>query len=146
MLSSIFLATLLLGTTSAGLATPSRFRSLTPRAAPYATTANELTNGTACKSVTMIYARGTTQNGNIGDADNVGPVMMNALAANIGADKLAVQGVDYDADITGFLSNLIGVDEEGAQRMADLVALVRVHPGLRREMGCSGRHVKKLAC
>lgn len=72
--------------------------------------------------MTLIYARGTTQNGNIGAAGDVGPLMMNNVSALIGADKLAVQGVDYDADVVGFLGNLVGVDDEGAQTMADLVS------------------------
>ncbi|CAN8100551.1 unnamed protein product [Discula destructiva] len=94
---------------------------VSPRAAPYDTTANELTDGTACRAVTLIYARGTTQDGNIGAAGDVGPLMMNNLSAILGADQLAVQGVDYDADISGFLQNFFGADDEGAQTMADLV-------------------------
>lgn len=46
---------------------------------------------------------------------------MNNLSAIVGADALAVQGVDYDADVFGFLQ---GGDPEGSQTMADLVALV----------------------
>ncbi|KAJ4421070.1 hypothetical protein N0V82_003974 [Gnomoniopsis sp. IMI 355080] len=95
--------------------------SLVSRAAPYATTANELSDGTPCRDVTLIYARGTTQDGNIGAAGDVGPLMMNNLSAIIGADKLAVQGVDYDADVAGFLGNLVGADDDGAKTMADLV-------------------------
>lgn len=98
--------------------------SLLPRVAPYDTTSNELVDGTACRAVTLIYARGTTQNGNIGAAGDVGPLMMNNVSALIGADKLAVQGVDYDADVIGFLGNLLGVDDAGAQTMADLVSRV----------------------
>lgn len=90
----------------------------------YATTANELTDGTPCRDVTVIYARGTTQDGNIGAAGDVGPLMLNNLSAIIGADKLAVQGVDYNADIIGFLGNLVGVDDAGAQTMTDLVTQV----------------------
>lgn len=97
---------------------------LQPRAAPYATTSNELTDGTACRAVTLVYARGTTQDGNIGAAGDVGPLMMNNLSAIIGADQLAVQGVDYDADVAGFLGNLVGVDDAGAQAMADTVSKV----------------------
>lgn len=94
------------------------------RATSYAKTSNELTDGTACRDVTLIYARGTTQSGNIGEAGDVGPLMMNNLSALIGADNLAVQGVDYDATVTGFLGNLIGVDDKGSQTMADLVSKV----------------------
>lgn len=100
-------------------------RALVPRQAPYNTTSNELTDaGSVCKDVTMIYARGTTQDGNIGVAGDVGPDTMDALAAIIGTERLAVQGVDYDADVTGFLGNFIGLEDDGVQTMADLVVLV----------------------
>ncbi|KAJ0123001.1 cutinase precursor [Diaporthe amygdali] len=89
-------------------------------AAVYAGTANELTDGTPCRAVTLIYARGTTQSGNIGAAGDVGPLMMNNLSTIIGASNLAVQGVDYAADIFGFLA---GGDAKGSQTMADLATL-----------------------
>ncbi|KAH8759009.1 cutinase [Diaporthe sp. PMI_573] len=88
-------------------------------AAAYAGTANELTDGTPCRAVTLIYARGTTQNGNIGAAGDVGPLMMNNLSSIIGASNLAVQGVTYAADIFGFLA---GGDAAGSQLMANLTA------------------------
>lgn len=86
----------------------------------YATTANELTDGTACRAVTVIYARGTTQDGNIGASGDVGPLFLNNLSSLVGAAQLAVQGVDYAADVLGFLQ---GGDAKGSQKMADLVAL-----------------------
>lgn len=91
----------------------------------YADTANELTDGTACRDVTLIYARGTTQDGNIGASGDVGPLFMNNLSSILGASALAVQGVDYDASILGFLA---GGDADGSQTMADLVALVSGFP------------------
>lgn len=101
-------------------------RTVIPRQASYDTTANELTDeGSACRAVTLIYARGTTHPGNIGAADDVGPLMMNALSALVGPENLAVQGVDYDADVVGFLGNLVGIDDDGVQTMADLVVQVR---------------------
>lgn len=93
-------------------------------AAAYADTANELTDGTPCREVTLIYARGTTQDGNIGAAGDVGPVFMDELAGIIGADALAVQGVDYPADVVGFLA---GGSPSGSRTMANLVALVSCH-------------------
>jgi hypothetical protein len=84
-------------------------------------TFNQLVDGTACRKVTVIYARGTTQDGNVGDSEAVGPLMFNALAASIGVENLAVQGVDYSASILGFLA---GGDSKGAQKMADLVNTV----------------------
>lgn len=109
------------------LSLPSALASLfhTKRDAPYATTANELTDGTtACRAVTLIYARGTNQAGNIGDASAVGPLFFNNISALIGPTNLAVQGVDYDADVDGYLGNLFGTSEEGVQAMTDLVNLV----------------------
>lgn len=47
--------------------------------------------------------------------------MMNNLSTIIGASNLAVQGVDYAADIFGFLA---GGDAKGSQTMADLATLV----------------------
>jgi len=55
----------------------------------YGATSNELAE---CKPVTIIFARGTFEPGNIGLL--AGPPFFDALSANIG-DKLAVQGVPY---------------------------------------------------
>ncbi|EEY19848.1 cutinase [Verticillium alfalfae VaMs.102] len=53
----------------------------TIKARQYASaTSNQLIDGTPCRRVTLIYARGTTQDGNVGDAAAVGPVFFNALA------------------------------------------------------------------
>ncbi|TDZ49659.1 Cutinase [Colletotrichum trifolii] len=82
-------------------------------------TFNQLTDGTPCRKVTLIYARGTTQDGNVGDAASEGPTFFNALAARIGASNLAVQGVDYAANIFGFLA---GGDAAGSTTMANLVS------------------------
>ncbi|TQN64821.1 Cutinase, partial [Colletotrichum shisoi] len=82
-------------------------------------TFNQLTDGTPCRKVTLIWARGTTQSGNVGDADSEGPVFFNALASLVGASNLAVQGVDYPASIFGFLA---GGDPDGSTTMANLVA------------------------
>jgi cutinase len=84
-------------------------------------TLNQLTDGTPCRDVTVIYARGTTQDGNVGDAMAVGPLFFNALAADIGESTFAVQGVTYTASILGFLA---GVSESGSVEMANLVTQV----------------------
>jgi cutinase len=84
-------------------------------------TYNQLIDGTACRAVTLIYARGTTQAGNVGDPAAVGPLFFNNLAGLIGASNLAVQGIDYAANIFGFLA---GGDSDGSQKMAELVATV----------------------
>jgi hypothetical protein len=91
---------------------------LQPRQFNSTDTLNQLTDGAPCRSITVIYARGTTQDGNIGAAGDVGPLFFNALAANVGgADKMAVQGVDYDATVIHFLE---GGDSDGGDTMADL--------------------------
>lgn len=82
---------------------------------------NQLTDGTPCRAVTLIYARGTTQAGNVGDSAAVGPVFFNNLAQRIGANNLAVQGVTYPANIAGFLA---GGDANGSRTMAQLAARV----------------------
>jgi cutinase len=84
-------------------------------------TYNQLTDGTPCRPVTMIYARGTTQAGNVGDSAAVGPVLFNNLASRIGLNNLAVQGVTYAANIAGYLA---GGDAAGSRTMADLIARV----------------------
>lgn len=113
--------------------TTTRRRRLVPSSPPhvvkraaYAVRANEIVDGeTACRDVTVVYARGTTQNGNIGAAGDVGPVFMNALAGLVGAENIAVQGVEYDADISGFLKHLAGTGDEGVEHMASLVTQVQ---------------------
>ncbi|KAI6618491.1 hypothetical protein MCOR08_009039 [Pyricularia oryzae] len=78
-------------------------------------TYNQLTDGTPCRDITVIYARGTTQDGNVGDPAAVGPLIFNALAGIVGTDRLAVQGVTYAANILGFL---LGGDPNGGKVMA----------------------------
>ncbi|KAH8677859.1 cutinase-domain-containing protein [Xylariales sp. PMI_506] len=69
----------------------------------------------ACKGMTVIFARGTTETGNVGTL--TGPPFFQALATQTNND-LAVQGVDYPADIPGFLE---GGDPTGSTTMATLV-------------------------
>ncbi|OBT39138.1 hypothetical protein VE00_09691 [Pseudogymnoascus sp. WSF 3629] len=79
-------------------------------------TRNDLTDGSACKAVTVIFARGTTESGNVGTL--TGPPFFSALATAIGTGNLAIQGVDYPANVVGFLA---GGDAAGSKNMADLV-------------------------
>ncbi|KAF1829357.1 cutinase precursor [Decorospora gaudefroyi] len=82
-------------------------------------TYNQLTDGTPCRPITVIYARGTTQAGNVGAPDVEGPTFFNALAARVGGTgQLAIQGVDYPANIFGFLA---GGDAGGATTMFNLI-------------------------
>lgn len=84
--------------------------------------ADELTDGTPCRDVTVIWARGTGQQGNIGEPTDVGPMFLDDLAAIVGTDSLAAQGVDYDASVDEFEE---GGDPVGSALMANLTALVR---------------------
>ncbi|KAJ4986014.1 Cutinase 2 [Stagonosporopsis vannaccii] len=82
-------------------------------------TYNQLTDGTACRPVTVIYARGTTQEGNVGSPDSEGPTFFNALASRLGGvSRLAIQGVTYPANVFGFLA---GGDSNGATTMFNLI-------------------------
>jgi hypothetical protein len=83
---------------------------------------NQLTDGTACRPITVIYARGTLQAGNVGDSRAVGPLFFNNLASKVGGtSKLAIQGVTYSASINGFSQ---GGDPAGSTTMATLINTV----------------------
>jgi|SRR5690242_4130251 len=85
-------------------------------------TYNQLTDGTACRPITVIYARGTTQEGNVGSPDSEGPTFFNALAGRLGGvNRLAIQGVTYSANVFGFLA---GGDSAGATTMFNLINTV----------------------
>lgn len=81
-------------------------------------TFNQLTDGSACRDVSLIFARGTTSPGNVGEAGSEGPTFFNAVASRIGASRLAVQGVNYSASVLGFLA---GGDAAGATTMFNLI-------------------------
>lgn len=68
-----------------------------------------------CKPITVIYARGTIELGNVGSL--AGPPFFNALDVKYGADKIGVQGVDYPATFGGYL---VGGDPGGAATLASL--------------------------
>jgi cutinase len=104
---------------------------------------NQLTDGTACRPISVcisrvvnqdcadvewqvIYARGTSQQGNVGDSQAVGPLFFNNLASRVGGtSQLAIQGVTYPANVAGFLA---GGDAAGSTTMANLISSVRGHP------------------
>jgi len=76
------------------------------------TTYNEL--GGPCKKYTVIFARGTTEPGNVGIL--VGPPFFEALKSLVGASEVTIQGVNnYDASIDGYLE---GGDPGGSAFMA----------------------------
>lgn len=85
-------------------------------------TYNQLTDGTACRAISVIYARGTSQQGNVGDAAAVGPLFFNQIASRVGGtSKLAIQGVTYSASVLGFLQ---GGDAAGSTTMTNLISSV----------------------
>ncbi len=105
-----------MGALSAALSQRNNDASLTPlekRQNEFSDTRNELAE---CKPVTVIFARGTIELGNVGSI--TGPPFFAALAATIGGDNFAVQGVDYPATIGGYLK---GGDPGGAATAAALL-------------------------
>ncbi|KAF8214966.1 cutinase [Mycena galopus ATCC 62051] len=67
----------------------------------------------ACSDVIVIFARGTTETAPIGTI--VGPPLQAALQTALGGKSLTFTGVDYPADIAGFLE---GGDPQGSATMA----------------------------
>jgi cutinase len=78
-------------------------------------TRNDLNNG-KCGDMMVIFSRGTTETGNVGTI--AGPPFFSALSSAMGASAVSVQGVEYPADIPGFLA---GGDAAGSKTMAALV-------------------------
>lgn len=59
-----------------------------------------------CKEFTLLFARGTTEMGTLGSV--VGPGLQRDVQAALGADKVAVEGVAYPADMGGIMSESTG--------------------------------------
>ncbi|KAI2776011.1 carbohydrate esterase family 5 protein [Daldinia loculata] len=81
------------------------------------TTANEFLEG-ECRDVIFIYARGSTQDGNIGE--DPGPQTIDQLKAALGTNAIAAQGVDYPALLIDNLRTG-GCDPEDADNMRALI-------------------------
>ncbi|KAH7119579.1 cutinase [Dendryphion nanum] len=79
------------------------------------TTRDDMMQSISCTDVTVIFARGTTEPGNIGLV--TGPPFIDALKEQLGSKSLAVQGVKYPATFAGF--NLNGT--EGVSSMTDFI-------------------------
>ena len=92
------------------------FSSILPRVLT-SDTQNDLIDGTPCKAITVLFARGTTSPGNMGTS--TGPPFVQAIGALVGTSNIAVQGIDYPASIIGFLQ---GGDTAGGTLMASLTA------------------------
>jgi cutinase len=83
---------------------------------------NDVING-VCKPVTYIFARGTTEIGNMGST--VGPALQLALESAFGQNNVATQGVTYPADIAGAISGALNPGlAQGARTMASLTQQV----------------------
>lgn len=93
----------------------------------YMTTYNDLTKG-QCGDVTLIFARGTAEPGNVGAL--VGPEFYAALQMALGSSSLVFQGVnDYDATVTEYF--------QGGSKTAAANMLVPFH------LGCAPGNAKK---
>jgi cutinase len=86
---------------------------LSPRGL-YDITQNGLSN--PCKPITIIFARGTAEPGNVGLL--AGPPFFGALGNLLNPSNIAVQGVDYPASIPGYL---VGGSPDGSTKFAQLV-------------------------
>ena len=69
----------------------------TPQGSGGGTTEDGVKNKNCCTDVTVIYARGTGESGNVGFVS--GPPMFKSLRAKLGAARATVQGVDYPASV-----------------------------------------------
>ncbi|KAK8127875.1 carbohydrate esterase family 5 protein [Apiospora sp. TS-2023a] len=85
--------------------------------AGYSTSEDDLEEG-RCGDVVVIFARGTTEPGNVGAL--AGPPLFEALRQSMGTagKTVAVQGVEYPASFTGYLQ---GGDKAGSRQMATMV-------------------------
>lgn len=122
-MKSFFLASVLLGLTATAVpiddVKPRGFEKMAAASKPevierisFSTTRNELGQ---CAPITVIFARGTVEPGNVGDL--AGPQLFNALDILYGDSNVAVQGVNYPATIAGYLG---GGDVGGAATLAAL--------------------------
>ena len=89
----------------------------TVTAAATGDTANEFLEG-GCRDVIFLYARGSTQDGNVGDTP--GPQTIDALKAALGDSVVAAQGLEYPASL---LDNLRaeGCDPDDAENFGELI-------------------------
>jgi cutinase len=56
-----------------------------------------------CKAVTVLFAKGTGEDGNMGDGSSPGPAWVAAIRSSLGTAAVAVQGIDYDASVIGYV-------------------------------------------
>ncbi|KAI1177875.1 cutinase [Nemania sp. FL0916] len=89
----------------------------TSSASPSNETANEFLDG-GCRPIIFFYARGSDQDGNIGDQP--GPQVISLLKSTLGQETVAAQGIDYPALL---LTNILpeGCGPLAASGFAELV-------------------------
>lgn len=75
------------------------FKSIGNSEVPANATENDLSG--PCKAMTLIFAKGTNENGNVGDGASPGPPLIAELRKKLGGDKVAAQGIEYDANVAG---------------------------------------------
>ncbi|OJD12810.1 hypothetical protein AJ78_06651 [Emergomyces pasteurianus Ep9510] len=90
------------------------FRDFFRKAKGAATIENGIKKDNACQPLTLIFARGTDEKGNMGDI--IGPALATALRGLL-KGKVTVQGVAYPAS---FLGNL-NFGQDGGATLVDLV-------------------------
>ncbi|KXJ85012.1 cutinase, partial [Microdochium bolleyi] len=73
------------------------------RAVGIETTRDDMAQNAPCSDVTVIFARGTTEPGNVGLV--TGPPFLDALSEQLAGRSLSVQGVEYPATFAGFNKN-----------------------------------------
>ena len=102
-------------------------RDLEKRQYATSSTENQFSDGSACRAVTILFARGTTEAGNVGSS--AGPPFFQALANEIGASNLAVQGVSIPLLLAWTIHEL-------NWRPDQLSSKHRRLPGRRRQRRC----------
>jgi len=78
--------------TPTATSTPPTNGNCSPQGNGGGSTESGVLNGNCCTDVTIIYARGTGEGGNVGYV--AGPPMFKSLRSKIGANRVTVQGVD----------------------------------------------------
>ena len=105
-------------TTAAAAPTATSGDSSTDGASTYTSgdTANDVTDNNGCSPLTVIFARGTSESGNIGTV--AGPPMFEQLIDDLGAKGVSLQGVPYPASVAGNAD----CGSDGGSDMASLVS------------------------
>jgi cutinase len=75
-------------------------------------TENGVLNKSCCTDVTVVFARGTSETGNVGTVS--GPPFLKSLRSKLGANRVTVQGVAYPASYdVSIITCLACIDKSG---------------------------------